>query len=133
MAIIDHNSRGRLARDLSISFLIYSLPVVAIFLYFKFTNGVITESHLALPSFLEFTKPAFENIRTWGLTAFMLVLGAIEFTAGLYDDEWTGEERKIDIVFFLAPKLRLEKNLPKTEPMKASWPNLGLNKVMLLS
>lgn len=107
MAIIDHNSRSRLIRDLSISFVIYSLPVVAIFLYFKLTNGVITQSHLTLPSFLEFTKPAFENIRTWGLTVFMLVLGIIEFTAGLYDDEWTGEERKIDIICFLAPKLLL--------------------------
>ena len=52
-------------------------------------------------------RPVFANIRTWGLTVFMIVLGIIEFAAGLYDDEWTGEERKIDIVCFLAPKLLL--------------------------
>ncbi|MEP6803194.1 MAG: sterol desaturase, partial [Flavobacterium sp.] len=95
MAATDHNSKSKLTRDLSISLLIYSLPVVAIFLYFKLTNGLITESHITLPAFLEFAQPAFQHIRTWGLIVFMLVLGAIEFAAGLYDDEWTGEERKI--------------------------------------
>ena len=103
----DHNSKSKLTRDLSISLLLYTLPVLAIYLYFKLSNGVVSESHISLPSFLEFTKPAFENIRTWGLTVFMLVLGIIEFGAGLYDDQWTGEERKIDIVSFLAPKLIL--------------------------
>src|SRR3954471_11910632 len=101
------NSNSKLTRDLSISLLIYSLPVVAILLYFKLSNGLVAESHVTIPSFLEFAKPAFQNIRTWGLTVFMLVLGAIEFGAGLYDDQWTGEERKIDIVSFLAPKLIL--------------------------
>ncbi|QOG04464.1 sterol desaturase family protein [Flavobacterium sp. MDT1-60] len=98
---------SKLTRDLSISLLLYALPVLAIYLYFKLSNGVVSESHITLPSFLEFTKPAFENIRSWGLIVFMLVLGIIEFTAGLYDDEWTGEERKIDIISFLAPKLIL--------------------------
>ena len=100
-------TQKKLKRDLSISLLIYTLPVLAIYLYFKLNNGIVSESHLTLPSFLEFTKPAFENLRTWGLVAFMIVLGIIEFAAGLYDDQWTGEERKIDIVSFLAPKLLL--------------------------
>jgi sterol desaturase/sphingolipid hydroxylase (fatty acid hydroxylase superfamily) len=104
MAIVQ---KEKLTRDLAISFFIYSLPVAAIYLYFKLTGGAVSESHITLPSFLEFAKPAFENIRTWGLTVFMIVLGIIEFAAGLYDDEWTGEERKIDIVCFLAPKLLL--------------------------
>mgnify|MGYP006148195161 CR=1 FL=1 len=102
-----HNSNSKLTRDLGISLLIYSLPVLAIYLYFKLSNGIVSESHITLPSFLEFVKPAFQNIRSWGLIAFMLVLGIIEFAAGLYDDQWTGEERKIDIVCFLAPKLLL--------------------------
>src|SRR4051812_15518677 len=95
----------KLTRDLSISLLIYSLPVVAIYLYFKLNNGIVTESQLILPSFLEFAKPAFANLQTWGLPVFMIILGIIEFAAGLYDDEWTGEERKLDIISFLAPKL----------------------------
>ncbi|WP_281226667.1 sterol desaturase family protein [Flavobacterium aquiphilum] len=104
---LDQNLKRKLTKDLSISLLIYSLPVLAIYLYFKISNGDVTESHLVLPSFLEFVKPAFQNIRTWGLIVFMLVLGAIEFAAGLYDDQWTGTERKIDIICFLAPKLLL--------------------------
>ena len=95
MAIVQ---KEKLTRDLIISLFIYSLPVLAIFLYFKLTNNVVSTSHLTLPPFLEFAQPIFQNIRTWGLIVFMIVLGIIEFTAGLYDDEWTGEERKIDIV-----------------------------------
>lgn len=104
---LDQNLKRKLTRDLSISLLLYSLPVLAIYLYFKLNNGNVSESHIVLPSFLESVKPAFENIRTWGLVVFILVLGIIEFLAGLYDDQWTGEERKIDIVCFLAPKLLL--------------------------
>lgn len=76
MAIVQ---KEKLTRDLTISFFIYSLPVVAIYLYFKLTGGAVSDSHITLPSFLEFAKPAFENIRTWGLTVFMVVLGIIEF------------------------------------------------------
>ncbi|MCC9016269.1 hypothetical protein [Flavobacterium lipolyticum] len=64
MAATAYNSKSKLTRDLSISLFLYALPVLAIFLYFKLTNGVIAQSHIALPSFLEFIKPAFENIRT---------------------------------------------------------------------
>ncbi|MES2238803.1 MAG: sterol desaturase family protein [Bacteroidota bacterium] len=104
---VSKNPLKNLTRDLSISLFIYSLPVLAIYLYFKFNNGSIAESQLTLPSFLEFVKPAFQNIKTWGLIAFTLVLGVIEFTAGLYDEQWTGHERKVDVICFLAPKLLL--------------------------
>ena len=39
--------------------------------------------------------------------AFSIILGIVEFAAGLYDDHWTGRERKVDIICFLAPKLLL--------------------------
>jgi sterol desaturase/sphingolipid hydroxylase (fatty acid hydroxylase superfamily) len=99
--------KTKLRRDLGISLFIYTLPILAIYLYFKLNNGHISESHLILPSFLEFTKPAFEHLRTWGLIVFTLVLGVVEFTAGLYDDQWTGHERKVDVISFLLPKLIL--------------------------
>ena len=99
--------KTKLTRDLSISLFIYSLPVLAIYLYFKLNNGVVAESQLTLPSYLEFLQPVFTNIRSWGLIAFSIVLGIVEFTAGLYDEHWTGRERKVDIICFLAPKLLL--------------------------
>jgi len=102
---LDQNLKRKLTRDIIISFFIYTLPVLAIYLYFQLNNGHVSESHLSLPPILEFAKPAFENLRTWGLTAFILVLGVVEFAAGFYDDEWTGHERKVDIICFLAPKL----------------------------
>jgi hypothetical protein len=54
MAIVQ---KEKLTRDLSISLILYSLPVLAIYLYFKLSNGVVSESHITLPSFLEFAKP----------------------------------------------------------------------------
>ncbi|HEY6141943.1 MAG TPA: sterol desaturase family protein [Flavobacterium sp.] len=97
----------KLKRDIIISLFIYSLPVLAIYLYFKLNNGIVAESHLTVPAFLEFLKPAFENFRTWGVVVFTLLLGVIEFTAGLYENKWTANERKIDIICFLVPKLFL--------------------------
>ena len=97
--------KAKLTRDLSISLFIYSLPVLAIYLYFKLNNGIVSESHLTLPPYLEFIQPVFANIRSWGLIVIAIVVGIIEFAAGLYDDEWTGRERKVDIICFLAPKL----------------------------
>ncbi|PKB15972.1 hypothetical protein [Flavobacterium sp. 5] len=61
------STQKKIKRDISISLLIYSLPVLAIYLYFKLNNGIVTESHLTLPSFLEFAKPVFANLQTWGL------------------------------------------------------------------
>src|SRR3954469_6951177 len=97
----------KLKRDLGISLFIYSLPVLAIYLYFKLNNGIVAESHLILPSYLEFLQPIFTNIRSWGFIVFAIVLGIVEFAAGLYDEHWTGRERKVDVICFLAPKLLL--------------------------
>ena len=104
---IDKTLKIKIAKDISISLLIYSLPVLAIFLYFKFNNGALLENHETLPSFLKILQPVFEHLQTWGLTAVILGLGVIEFGFGLYDNKWTSSERKVDIVCFLAPKLLL--------------------------
>jgi sterol desaturase/sphingolipid hydroxylase (fatty acid hydroxylase superfamily) len=104
---IDSTLKIKLSKDISLSLLIYTLPIIAIYLYFRLNNGVITEAHATIPSWLQFAKPAFEHLRTWGLTGFLLVLGVIEFGFGLYDNKWTSSERKVDIVCFLAPKLIL--------------------------
>lgn len=105
--VLDQNFKRRLTRDLAISIFIYTLPVLAIYLYFKLNNGIVSESKLILPSFLEFLKPFFENFKTWGVIVFLLLLGVIEFIAGLYDNKWTANERKLDILCFLVPYIFL--------------------------
>ncbi|PWA06216.1 sterol desaturase family protein [Flavobacterium psychrotolerans] len=104
---IDPSLKIKIIKDISVSLLIYSLPVLAIYLYFKFNDGALLESHVSLPPFLKIVQPAFEHLKTWGLTAVLLGLGVIEFIFGLYDNKWTSSERKVDIVCFLAPKLLL--------------------------
>jgi len=105
---IDRTLKIKITKDIGISLLIYALPVLAIYLYFKLNNGAIPDVQaISIPSWLEFVKPAFEHFRTWGLIAFLVVLGLIEFGFGLYDNKWTASERNIDIVCFLVPKFLL--------------------------
>jgi len=104
---IDPVLKRKIARDIGLSLLIYALPVLAIYLYVILNNGAPLATRSSLPSGLEFIRPAFEYFRTWGLTVFLLVLGAIEFAFGLYDNKWTANERKVDIICFLAPRFLL--------------------------
>ncbi|SEM75947.1 Sterol desaturase/sphingolipid hydroxylase, fatty acid hydroxylase superfamily [Chitinophaga rupis] len=97
-------------RDAAISIFIYALPVVLMFSAFYLTNTRPWETHgngtlpFRLPHFLDVV---FENLRSWGLPAIMLVLGIIEFAVGLYENKWTRNERILDIVCFTVPKIIL--------------------------
>jgi hypothetical protein len=104
---IDKTLKIKITKDIGLSLIIYALPVLALYLYYRINNGVITDAHATIPSWLAFIKPAFENIRTWGLTAFLLILGLIEFGFGLYDNKWTASERNIDIACFFGSKVLL--------------------------
>lgn len=99
--------KSKIIKDGSISLFIYSLPILAIYLYYISNNGAVLHTPTSIPSWLSFAKPAFEHLKTWGLTAFLLVLGVLEFGFGLYDNKWTASERKVDIICFLFPKLIL--------------------------
>ena len=55
---IDAALKKKLTKDISISLLIYALPVLAIYLYFRLNNEVIPEVQtISIPSWLEFAKP----------------------------------------------------------------------------
>lgn len=103
---IDKTLKIKIAKDISLSLVIYTLPVLALYLYYTLNNGAIA-TQTTVPSWLLFAKPAFEHIQTWGLTAFLLVLGAFEFGFGLYDNKWTASERNIDIACFFGSKVLL--------------------------
>ncbi|BAV07264.1 Fatty acid hydroxylase superfamily protein [Filimonas lacunae] len=100
----------KISRDLSISVVLYALPVALMLATFYFTGQhpwreTTTPSlPFTLPHFLE---TIFKNLGTWGLPAIMVVVGIIEFAVGLYENRWTKNERILDIVCFVAPKLVL--------------------------
>jgi sterol desaturase/sphingolipid hydroxylase (fatty acid hydroxylase superfamily) len=98
----------KIRRDALISLLIYALPVALMFLTFYLTNSRPWEHSgsaalpFRLPAFLE---TVFKNLNTWGLPAIMIVVGIVEFAVGLYENKWTKNERILDIVCFIVPKL----------------------------
>jgi sterol desaturase/sphingolipid hydroxylase (fatty acid hydroxylase superfamily) len=47
----------------------------------------------------------FNHLNSWGLPVIMLVIGIIEFMYGLYESHWTKNERILDIVCFVIPKI----------------------------
>jgi len=110
---LDKTLAKKIGNDVTISLLIYALPVVLVYWYFasKGQTPWINNTHAAVkidtPPIFNFIKPVFENLNTWGFLLVALVLGALEFGLGLYDNKWTKGERVVDIVCFIAPKVLL--------------------------
>lgn len=54
---------------------------------------------------METVKLIFENLKTWGLPLLLLILGVFEFAFGLYKNIWSRNEKILDVMSFLAPKV----------------------------
>src|ERR1700761_7353485 len=100
-----------ITRDAAISLFIYALPVALMLFAFYYNGSRPWEAHAAAanaatrfhaPHFLE---AIFNNLKTWGLPALLLAVGIVEFSFGLYENRWKKNERILDIVCFLGPKL----------------------------
>ena len=50
-------------------------------------------------------ESVFRNLNGWGLPVIMLLIGVVEFAYGLYENHWTKNERILDIVCFIVPKI----------------------------
>jgi len=97
--------KSKITKNALLSILIYALPVVVVYLYYFTHRGEISSRPDPLPSYLSFFSPFAENFKNWGLPAFMLVLGIFEFALGLYGKRWTKNEKVLDIVCFVIPKI----------------------------
>lgn len=53
----------------------------------------------------EYLELIFKNMNGWGLPVIMVAVGIIEFAHGLYENHWTKNERILDIVCFIVPKI----------------------------
>jgi sterol desaturase/sphingolipid hydroxylase (fatty acid hydroxylase superfamily) len=101
----------KIQRNLVTSVFLYLLPVALMFGWFYVTG---TKPWLAgadnntvafkAPYFIE---EIFKNLKTWGLSALVLIVGVFEFGFGLYENKWTKNERILDIVCFVVPKILL--------------------------
>ena len=54
---------------------------------------------------IELITSIFKNLSSWGLPVIVLLLGLIEFSFGLYEKKWTKNERTLDVVCFILPKI----------------------------
>jgi sterol desaturase/sphingolipid hydroxylase (fatty acid hydroxylase superfamily) len=49
--------------------------------------------------------PFLHHFDGYGLIIFIVALGILEFSLGLYDEHWTGNERTLDLVCFFIPRV----------------------------
>ena len=54
---------------------------------------------------VKFIESLFHNLSLWGLPVIMIITGIIEFGLGLYENKWNKNERILDIVCFVVPKV----------------------------
>ena len=109
---LDKTLARKIGKDILISLFIYSLPVLALVIWFHFTGETPWKDApklqaLTAPHYLKFVEPVFNNLHEWGFYAIIVVLGIVEFLFGLYDNKWTITEKKIDIVCLVVPKVLL--------------------------
>lgn len=100
---IEPKVRKSIIRGVALSSVIYTLPVLLMYLTFSLSGQK------------PWTNPLSSNqmwfLHRWndyGVSAFILALGIVEFIFGLYDKErWDGNEKLTDIVCFAFPLLLL--------------------------
>lgn len=102
----DAATTQKITRDAFLSILLYLAPIIFMFTAFYFTGYKPWEGSNALPfKAPDFIEVVFKNLSSWGLPVVILVIGIIEFFAGLYETKWTKNERFLDIACFVLPKL----------------------------
>jgi sterol desaturase/sphingolipid hydroxylase (fatty acid hydroxylase superfamily) len=94
----------KIIRDAAFSILLYALPVLLMFLYFYLTGQRPWEAAKAKPV-IAFLGPVFQHLNTWGLPLLMIVVGIAELLLGLYDKRWDRNEKILDIVCFVIPRI----------------------------
>jgi sterol desaturase/sphingolipid hydroxylase (fatty acid hydroxylase superfamily) len=98
---IDPAVRKSIIKGISLSVFIYALPVALLFLNFSISGHKPWENPLSA------TQSWFlHRWSDYGISIFVLLLGAIEFLSGLYDrDRWNGNEKLTDLVCYAFPLL----------------------------
>src|SRR5271156_2942776 len=96
---MDADVRQRLFSNGLASLLIYSLPVVLMFLTFSLTGQrpwlQAAQPPVALLRFYLSFENALGPLKDYGITLFVLALGIVEFSFGLYENRWTKTETSI--------------------------------------
>jgi sterol desaturase/sphingolipid hydroxylase (fatty acid hydroxylase superfamily) len=101
-----HNSafHRRLGRDIFISTLIYLLPLVGLFSYYRvqglspWSDPSIASGQIALLKQYPGLIPFLQGFYAWGIPGIAILAGIVEFFLGYYGKDWTSNERTLDLI-----------------------------------
>ncbi len=97
---------NKIVKDVFISMLLYAVPVVLMLITFNITGAKPWETYVHKDvAGNSFIAEVFHHLTTWGLPLIMLIIGVVEFAYGLYENRWKKNERMLDIVCFVIPKI----------------------------
>jgi sterol desaturase/sphingolipid hydroxylase (fatty acid hydroxylase superfamily) len=99
---IDPTVQRRMIRNAALSLFIYALPVLLMFLTLYLTGSKPWEHAQAVTGIHHATS---NHTHGYGFMLFIIVLGVIQFSFGLYGHEWTRNEKALDLACFAIPKL----------------------------
>ena len=105
---IEKQLARKITKDAALSIFLYALPVALMLLAFYINGSRPWQQNtgeslpFAAPHFIE---TAFKNLSSWGLPLIMVIVGVVEFAYGLYDSRWNKNEKILDVVCFIAPKI----------------------------
>jgi sterol desaturase/sphingolipid hydroxylase (fatty acid hydroxylase superfamily) len=98
---MDPAVRSRMFRNAFLSLFLYALPVLLMFLAFYVQGSRPWEKTPAL----SLSAATADHSHSYGFMIFILVLGVIEFSLGLYGEQWNRNEKALDLACFALPKL----------------------------
>ncbi|MBN9385619.1 MAG: sterol desaturase family protein [Chitinophagaceae bacterium] len=101
---LKRDTAQKILRDGSISLLLYALPVLLLAAWLYITGDKPWLRPPVKPD-IPVLKAVFENLSSWGLPVLTVGVGIAEFLLGLYKKKWTRNERILDIVCFIGPKV----------------------------
>jgi sterol desaturase/sphingolipid hydroxylase (fatty acid hydroxylase superfamily) len=103
---IDSNIQRRMIRNAALSLFIYALPVLLMLLTLYVRGSRPWENvHAATGSGLSMRHAASDHAHGYGFMLFIIGLGVVEFSLGLYGEEWNRNEKALDLACFAIPKL----------------------------
>jgi sterol desaturase/sphingolipid hydroxylase (fatty acid hydroxylase superfamily) len=99
---LDTHVRRKLVRNALLSLLLYAAPVLLMLAALSIAGQEPLGSVSRHAGGLEQTLQSFN---AWGLSVCVFLLGAVEFSLGLYENHWTRNERWLDMASFALPLL----------------------------
>jgi sterol desaturase/sphingolipid hydroxylase (fatty acid hydroxylase superfamily) len=102
---MDPDVQRRMIRNAVLSLFIYALPVLLMSLTLFLSGSRPWETVRAVTASGSTLGHAASGHTRYGFMLFIIVLGVVEFSFGLYDHRWSRNEKTLDLACFAIPRL----------------------------